>query len=140
MTPTATPVSAAAEQQHQDNDNEDQFHSKSPLKVNTSGFLQGRPPAFRNDRSIAVGTTVVVSVSVSVVIAVLLDNNRFVAISAIPIPEVFTVAIAITMTFTDGHAMRAYTDSDFFGCSGNCAANSHHGHYCYCVFDHCMLL
>jgi hypothetical protein len=30
MTSTATPVSAAAKQQHQNNDNEDQFHSKSP--------------------------------------------------------------------------------------------------------------
>jgi len=30
MTSAATPVSAAAEQQHQNNDNQDQFHSKSP--------------------------------------------------------------------------------------------------------------
>jgi hypothetical protein len=79
-------------------------------------------------------------VSVSVVVAVLLDDNRFAAIPAIPIPEVLTVTIAIAMTFTDGHTMRAYPDSDFFRRSRNCAANSHHGHYCYCVFYHCMLL
>jgi hypothetical protein len=30
MTSTAPPVSAAAKQQHQNNDNEDQFHRKSP--------------------------------------------------------------------------------------------------------------
>jgi hypothetical protein len=36
MTSAATPVSAAAKQQHQDNDNENQFHEKSPLMVTTS--------------------------------------------------------------------------------------------------------
>jgi hypothetical protein len=36
MTSAATPVSAAAKQQHQNNDNEDQFHRKSPLRVMTS--------------------------------------------------------------------------------------------------------
>jgi hypothetical protein len=36
MTPAATPVSAAAKQQHQDNDNKDQFHEKSPVLVMTS--------------------------------------------------------------------------------------------------------
>jgi hypothetical protein len=55
---------------------------------------------------------------------------------------VFTVTIAITvaMTFTHRHAMRTNTDSDFFRCSGNCAANTHDGGYCYCVLDHCLLL
>jgi hypothetical protein len=33
--PAATVVSATAKQQHQDNDNEDQFHGKSPLMVMT---------------------------------------------------------------------------------------------------------
>jgi hypothetical protein len=81
-------------------------------------------------------------VSVSVVVTVLPDNNRFVTISAIPIPKVFTVAIAIpiAMTFTHGHATRTYTDSDFFRSSRNCAANTHHGGYCYCVLDHYVLL
>src|ERR1700733_14031289 len=32
MTPTATPISATAKQQHQKNDDEYQFHSKSPLR------------------------------------------------------------------------------------------------------------
>jgi hypothetical protein len=32
MTPTATPISASAEQQYQNNNNKDQFHSKSPLR------------------------------------------------------------------------------------------------------------
>ncbi len=32
MTSAATPVSAAAKQQYQDNDNKDQFHKKSPLR------------------------------------------------------------------------------------------------------------
>jgi hypothetical protein len=31
MTSTATPVSAATEQEHQHNNNEDQFHGNSPL-------------------------------------------------------------------------------------------------------------
>jgi hypothetical protein len=31
MTATAAPISAAAEQQHQHNDNQDQFHRISPL-------------------------------------------------------------------------------------------------------------
>ena len=31
MTPTAAPVSAAAEQEHQHNDNQEQFHGISPL-------------------------------------------------------------------------------------------------------------
>jgi hypothetical protein len=94
---------------------------------------------FRNYRSIAVDnnrTTVVVSVSV--VVTVLPNDNRFVTIPAVPIPKVFTVTIAITvtMTFTHGHAIRTYTDSDFFRSSRNCAANTHHGGYCYCVLDH----
>jgi hypothetical protein len=41
MTSSTTPVSAAAEQKHQNNDNEDQFHRKSPLKVVTS--MRERP-------------------------------------------------------------------------------------------------
>jgi hypothetical protein len=90
---------------------------------------------FRNYRSIAVDnnrTTVVVSVSV--VVTVLPNNNRFVTISAVPIPKVFTVTIAITVTMTfHGHSIRTYTDSDFFRSSRNCAANTHHGGYCYCV-------
>jgi hypothetical protein len=36
MTSATTPVSAAAKQQHQNDDNEDQFHKKSPLMVMTS--------------------------------------------------------------------------------------------------------
>ncbi len=36
MTSTATPVSAAAKQQHHNNYNKDQFHMKSPLMVTTS--------------------------------------------------------------------------------------------------------
>jgi hypothetical protein len=86
---------------------------------------------FRIYRSIAVDnsrTTVVVSVSV--VVTVLPDNNRFVTTSAVPIPKVFAVTITITMTFTYGHAMRTYTDSDFFRSSRNCAADTHHGGYC----------
>ncbi len=79
-------------------------------------------------------------VSVPVVVTVLPDNNRLVAISAVLIPNVFTVTIAITMIFAHGHAMRTYTNSDFFGCSRNCAANAHHGGYCYCVLNHRVLL
>jgi hypothetical protein len=36
MAPAATPVSAAAEQQHHNQDNEDQIHGKAPLMVMTS--------------------------------------------------------------------------------------------------------
>jgi hypothetical protein len=36
MTSTATPVSAAAKQQHHNNYDKDQFHRKSPLEVMTS--------------------------------------------------------------------------------------------------------
>jgi hypothetical protein len=81
-------------------------------------------------------------VSVSVVVTVLPNDNRFVTIPAVPIPKVFTVTIAstVTMTFTHGHAMRTYTDSEFFRSSRNCAANTHHGGYCYCVLNHCVLL
>jgi uncharacterized membrane protein YkvI len=79
-------------------------------------------------------------VSVAVVVTVLPDNNRIIAISAVPIPIVITIAITITMTFTHGHALRTYTDSDFFRCCWNCAANTDNGGYCYCVFDHCVLL
>jgi hypothetical protein len=82
---------------------------------NTSGLPEGRPLVFRNYWLIAVNnnrTTIVVSVSV--VVTVLPNNNRFVTISAIPILKVFTVTIAITMSFTHGHATRTYTDSDFF--------------------------
>jgi hypothetical protein len=32
MTATATPIAATTEQQHKNNDNEDQFHSKSPVR------------------------------------------------------------------------------------------------------------
>jgi hypothetical protein len=102
---------------------------------------EGRPLVFRNYWSIAVDnnrTTIVVSVSV--VVTVLPNNNRFVPISAVPIPKVFTVTIAITMPFTHGHATRTYTDSDFFSSSRNCAANTHHGGYCYRVPYHYILL
>lgn len=50
MTPTATPISAPAEQQYQNNNNKDQFHSKSP-KVTTSdgwnspSWIKFRPPS-----------------------------------------------------------------------------------------------
>jgi hypothetical protein len=36
MTAAATPVSAAAEQQHDHNDNQNQFHRISPLTARTS--------------------------------------------------------------------------------------------------------
>jgi hypothetical protein len=67
------------------------------------------------------------------VVTVLPDNNRFVTISTALIPKVFAVAITITVTvtFTHGHATRTYTDSDVLRSSGDCAANTHHGHYCY---------
>jgi uncharacterized membrane protein YkvI len=80
------------------------------------------------------GTTVLVSVPV--VVTVLPDNNRFTTIAAVPIPIVVTVTIAITVAFTYGHAMGAYTDSDVFRCSRNCAAKTHYGGYYYCVLDH----
>jgi hypothetical protein len=79
-------------------------------------------------------------VSVSVVVTVLPDDNRFVTTSAVPIPKVFTVTITVTMTFAHGHAMRTYTNSDFFRSRRDCAANTHHGGHCYYVLDHCMLL
>jgi hypothetical protein len=81
-------------------------------------------------------------VSVSVVVTVLPNNNRFVTISAVTIPKVFTVTIAITvtMTFTHRHAKRTYTDSDFSRSRRDCATNAHHGGYCYCVLNHCVLL
>jgi len=76
------------------------------------------------------------------VVTVLPDNNRFVTISAVPIPKVFavTIAIPVAMPLTHGHAMGAYADSDFFGSGRNCVANTHHGDYCYCVLDHYVLL
>jgi hypothetical protein len=72
---------------------------------------------FRNYWSVAVDNNrTTVAVSVSVVITVLPDNNRFVTISAVPNPKVFTIAITVTTTFTHGHAMRTYTDSDSYEC------------------------
>jgi hypothetical protein len=92
-------------------------------------------------RSLAVNnnrTTVVVSIAVTIVVA--FNDNGLVAISAIPILEVFTVAIAITMTFTHRDANGTHTDPDLLRPSGNCAKNAHHGGHCYCVSDHCLLL
>ncbi len=77
-----------------------------------------------------------VVVSISVVITIL-PNNCLVVISPIPIPRVFTVTIAITMTFTDCYATRTYTDSDLLRSRRNCAKNTHHGGHRYCVSDHC---
>jgi hypothetical protein len=37
MAPTTTPVSAAAEQQHDNNDNKNQFHWESPLIITQRG-------------------------------------------------------------------------------------------------------
>jgi hypothetical protein len=117
------------------------FIPPSVRPQNTSGLPEGRPLVFRNYWSIAVDNNrTTVAVSVSVVITVLPNNNRFVTISPVPIPKVFTIAITVTMTFTHGHSMRTYADSDFFRSSRNCAANPHHGGYCYCVLDHCVLL
>lgn len=80
-------------------------------------------------------------VSVPVVVTVLPDNDRFIGAAAVAVPIVFAVMIAITvaMTLTNGDAMRADTDSDFFRSGGNCAANSHHGGNCYCILDHYVL-
>jgi hypothetical protein len=96
----------------------------------------------RNYRSIAIDNdrpTVVVSISV--VIVILPDNDRF-ATMAVPIPIVFTVTVTIpiTMDLADGHTIVAYTDSDLFRSGGNCAADTHDGGQCDCVFDHCVLL
>jgi hypothetical protein len=46
-------------------------------------------------------------IPISVVVTVLPDNNRFVTISAVSIPKVFAVTIAIPMALTHGNAMRA---------------------------------
>jgi hypothetical protein len=82
-----------------------------------------------------------VAVPVSIVVAVLPDNDGL-AIPAVPIPIVFTVAvtIAVAMNFAHGHAVGAYTDSDFFRAGRNCTADTHHGGYGDCVLDHCVLL
>jgi hypothetical protein len=96
-----------------------------------------------NCRSIAIDDDrPTVMVSVSVVVTVLSNNDRFVAIPAVAIPKVFTIAIPITvaMDFTDGHTIAADTDTDFFRSGGNCAANTYHGGQCDCVPDHCVLL
>ena len=79
-------------------------------------------------------------VSISVVITVLPNHNCLIGTSAIPIPKVFTVTIAITMTITHRYATRTYTDSDLLRSSRNCAKNTHHGDHRYCVSDHCLLL
>ncbi|MGO8909024.1 MAG: hypothetical protein ACLQDM_06830 [Bradyrhizobium sp.] len=76
-------------------------------------------------------------VSVSVVITVAPDN-RLVVISAILIPKVFTITIAITMTFAHRYANRTYTDADLLRSGRNCTKNTHHGGYCYCVSNHCF--
>jgi hypothetical protein len=36
MTSAPTPISAAAEQQHQNDDDKDQFHKKSPMRMMAS--------------------------------------------------------------------------------------------------------
>jgi hypothetical protein len=85
-------------------------------------------------------TTVVVPIAV--VVTILPDNNRFVTISAVTIPKVFavTIAIPVAMPLTHGDAMRAYADSDLLRSSRNCAANTHQGGYYHCVPDHYVLL
>jgi hypothetical protein len=86
-----------------------------------------------------------VAVPVSIVVAVLPDNDGL-AIPAVPISIVFTVAVAVAVTiavamnFAHGHAVGAYTDSDFFRAGRNCAADTHHGGYGDCVLDHWVLL
>lgn len=92
-----------------------------------------RSIAIDNDRTMVV-------VSVSVVVTILPNDDRFAAM-AVPIPIVVAVTIPITvaMDLTDGHATAAHTDTDFFRCGRNCAANPHHGGQCDCVFDHCVL-
>jgi hypothetical protein len=106
-----------------------------------------RPPRreaaqVRNHRSLTVNNNrATVVIPISVVITVL-PNNCLVGISAIPIPRVFavTIAITITMTFTHRYATRTYADSDLLRSGRNCAKNTHHGGYRYCVSDHCLLL
>jgi hypothetical protein len=88
---------------------------------------EGRPLLFRIHWLIAVDNNRT-TVAVSIVVAVLPDNHRFVAISVVSIPKVVTIAITVTTTLTHGHAARTYTDSDFFRSNRNCAANTHHGH------------
>jgi uncharacterized membrane protein YkvI len=112
----------------------------TPETTNTSGLPEGRPLAFRNDRSIAVRTTVVVPVSIVVVVAVLLDDDGFVTIPAVPIPIMVAVTVAVAMNLAYGHAMGTDTDSDVFRAGRNCAADTDHGGYGECVLNHCVLL
>jgi hypothetical protein len=118
---------------------------RTPAKLETpraaaGGLREGRPLRFRIDRSLAVDnnrTTVVVSIAVVITIAP--DDDRLVVISAVAIPRVLTVtvAIAITGNFAHRYAARTYTDSDLLRSSGNCAKNSHRYGHRYCVSDHC---
>ncbi len=78
-------------------------------------------------------------VAVSVVITVLPDDNCLITIPAVPIAEVLTIAIAIAMSFTNRHAGRTNTNSDFVRSGRNCATNTHDRGDCYCVSYHCVL-
>jgi hypothetical protein len=104
-----------------------------------SGFLRRVAARFlQNNLSIALDNN---RTTVVVVVTVLPDDNGLVTISAVTVPKMFTVTIAITvdMTLTHRYAATTYPDSDFLRCSRNCATNTHHGGDGYCVSNHCML-
>src|SRR5580700_3230970 len=116
----------------------DVFQNKDPgIAAGVLHFVEERPLRLRIDRSLAVDnnrTTVVVSISVVITLP---NDNRLVVISAVPIPSVVTVTIAITGNFTHRYAARTYSDSDLLRSRGNCAKNTHRDSHHYCVSDHC---
>jgi hypothetical protein len=69
----------------------------------------------RSRRSAVDDDLAAVVIDIPIVIA-LLDDNRFVvvAITALAYDVPITIAVAITMGFTDGYAARAHPDADFF--------------------------
>jgi hypothetical protein len=81
-----------------------------------------------------------VMVDIAVAIA-LLDHDGFVTIVMVTLPDNFTIAIAIAMNGSDGHASRADTYANFVRSGRHGDANSGHGDSYYCkTLDHCLLL
>jgi hypothetical protein len=71
----------------------------------------------------------------------LLDYHGIVAIAVIALTNDFTIAIAVTMAGSDGHANRTDTDTDFFRTGRHGDTNSSRGNGDYCkTFNHSILL
>jgi hypothetical protein len=82
-----------------------------------------------------------IMVHVSVVIT-LVDDDGFVTVLMITVPDDVTVAVPVTISVTlaNRYANRADTNPHFFRSSRHCTANSSYGGDHYGILNHCVLL